>query len=189
MKTRKTTLTAFSALAALFLTAGCAESVIVASTLVAPTAATGASALMAMKTGETMRTTKWYDGIERFDNQDAEAIRYARLQDAAREIESRMGVKVSPEEVDVLATLYRARNADLETFAKDRRLTRAQIDEALKMLRKKGLITVIDQPGRPGGFVAMATPKATALGDPMQLGRDPGESPPVFVMNAAGEGR
>ncbi len=172
---------------AVVMTTGCAETMLVG-TMVAPSVAAGSSIAMAAKTGQTMATTKWYDGIDNLKKDDPAAIRYAKLQDAARDIEARLGIPVSAVEVEVLAKLYEARNADLQTFAKDRRLTRAQIDEAVKTLRQKGLISVMTAPGRPGGFIAMATPMGTALGDPLNLGRDngrdtPPDSPPVFVMN------
>ncbi len=165
-------------------TTGCAETLLVGS-MVAPTAATGASVLMTAKTTETMATTRWYDGIDRLERDDPAATRYARLQDAAREVEARLGIPVSPVEVEILAKLHEARNADLETFARDRRLTRAQIDTALKTLRAKGLISLMDAPSRPGGFAAVANDRALAIGNPLELvpGNTPPEQPPVYVMN------
>lgn len=161
-------------------TSGCMGPALMAGTLVAPTAASVGTVAMAMKSGESMSQTRWYDGIERLDQNDPAAIRLAKLQDAAREIEARIGVPVTTVEVEVLAKLYEARNGDLETFARDRRLTRAQIDSAVKALREKGLVSYADRPGRPGGYEVALAAKMAALGDPMDLGRN---TPPVFAMN------
>ncbi|MCW5828513.1 MAG: hypothetical protein KIT79_04265 [Deltaproteobacteria bacterium] len=162
---------------------GCVGPALLAGSLVGPTAATVSTTAMMIKASETMTTTQWYDGIDSLDkNSDPAALRLARLQEAAREIESRIGVPVSPIEVEILATLYQARNADLETFARDRRLSRAQIEGALKTLREKGLVSMADRPGRSGGFEATMTTRAAMLGNPLEPAR--GGHPPVYVMAA-----
>ncbi len=177
-----------SGLAALALvlgiSSGCAEAVLVTGTMAAPAVAAGSSLALAAKTGETMTTTKWYDGLDHYDRQDPAAVRYAKLQDAAREIEARFGIPVTPMEVEVLAKLYEAKNADLKTFAEDRRMSRTQITEAIRTLRAKGLVSVRDDSTRPGGYVAAPTGRALAFGHPLELGREPGAGqPPVFVLN------
>ena len=157
---------------------GCAGPVLVG-TMVAPTVASVSAVAMAAETGRVATQTKWYDGNDLDTN--PEAARLAKLEDAARDIEARTGIKVSPVEVDVLTKLYEARSADLGTFAKDRRLTRAQIDDAVKTLREKGLVSIVNTPSRAGGYEVTGTMKFAALGNPLELGRE--ETPPVYAMN------
>jgi len=157
---------------------GCAAPMLVGA-MAGPTVATVSTVAMAAETGRVASQTKWYDGND-FDT-NPEAVRQAKLEDAARDIEARTGIRVSPAEVEVLGKLYEARSADLRTFASDRRLTRAQIDDALKTLREKGLVSVTVNPGRPGGYEVTGTVKFAGLGNPLELGRE--DAPPVYAMN------
>jgi len=179
MNTGKITRLTMGALAALTLSA-CTGPMLMAGVMAAPTAATVSSVAMASVSAQTMGTTDWYDGLDPIDNKDPEQIRLAKLQDAARDLEVRLGVPLTVTEVQVLAKLYEAGNGDLETFARDRRLTRAQIENAVQALREKGLVSLVDRPGRAGGYEARLAMKVARLGHPLNTGRS--DRPPVYAM-------
>ncbi len=102
--------------------------------------------------------TGLFDGLA---TPKAKQEEYAKLDQAAEELSAQVGARITRNDVKLLAVLDRRGQAGLREFARDSKLTRTEVMDAVARLEALHLIWLDHHVTESGPFTAALTPKGT----------------------------